>query len=427
MMRGRNNMRSQKTKKSLGILLSILALLINYSPQVQALRALPDSIVLRQGQSHELNLGLPMEVQVSDGSLSVLSSTDQTLQRAKDVRIQAEEQGSATINLTWLGLPLKQMSVEVEPERILVPGGQSIGVALTTNGVLVVGMSEISGAQGGSPAYAAGLRPGDLIQTVNSVPVESASQLTQMINQAGGKAVDIRFIRKNQLQLANVTPIMDRLDGQYRLGIWVRDSTAGVGTLSFYDPVKHKYAALGHAITDVDTGTNLTVREGRVLFSDVLDIIKGQKGQPGELRGSFLRDQRVFGNILRNTDYGVSGDAEIPIENPLYPNGLPIGSRANVHTGPATILTTLDGNGIKEYKIEITRVNHQTEAAQKSMTLLVTDPELLARTGGIVQGMSGSPIIQDGHIIGAVTHVYVNDPTQGYGLFIDWMLEQTDA
>ncbi|MDR1568903.1 MAG: SpoIVB peptidase [Oscillospiraceae bacterium] len=420
-------MKSERLRKGLGVLLSILALLINYSPQVQAVRCLPDTIVLRAGQSHELDLGLSMEVQVSDGSLSVLSSTDESLQHAKNVRLQAEEEGTSTINLKWMGLPMKSLSVEVAPERILIPGGHSIGVALETNGVLVVGTSEISGAQGGSPAYAAGLRPGDLIQTVDNIPVESTSQLTSMINSSSGKQVEIRFLRKNQLQLANVTPVLDRLDGTYRLGIWVRDSTAGVGTLSFYDPQNQRYAALGHAITDVDTGTNLTVRQGRVLFSEVLDIIKGKKGQPGELRGSFLRDPKVFGNIIDNTDYGVTGETTESIANALYPNGLPVGSQANVHTGAATILTTLDGEGIKEYDIEITRVNHQTEPGQKSMTLLVTDPELLEKTGGIVQGMSGSPIIQDGHIIGAVTHVYVNDPTQGYGLFIEWMLGQTDA
>jgi len=228
------------------------------------------------------------------------------------------------------------------------------------------------------------------------------------------------------MQTAVVTPAQDSLDGQYRLGVWVRDSTAGVGTLSFYDPSDNRYGALGHAITDIDTGTNLTVRDGAVLFSDVVDIVKGQKGVPGELRGSFLRDQRVFGDITSNNDFGVYGDYTIAPEQPLYPNGLPVGTRQSVHLGAATILTTLDSQGVKEYAIEITHINSQDTPSTKSMNIRVTDPVLLEKTGGIVQGMSGSPIIQDGHLIGAVTHVYVNDPTQGYGLFIEWMLNEAD-
>lgn len=425
-------MKQSRVRKSIGIILCVLALLINYSPQVQTIAALPQDIVMREGQIHNLNLGLAMSVEI-EGAVSVASSTDQTLSEAKraasvsSVSIEAHEQGIATLSLRWLGIPLKSLNVKVEPERILMPGGQSIGIALTTNGVLVVGTSEVSGASSGSPAYIAGMRPGDLIQSIDKVQIESATQLTEIINKSSGKAVEVEFLRKNQLQKASVTPMLDKLDGQYRLGVWVRDSTAGVGTLSFYDPQTKRYAALGHAITDVDTGTNLTVRDGKVLFSQVMDIIKGQKGQPGELRGSFLREQNVFGNILRNTDYGVTGDSDKSIENPLYPKGLPVGSQATVHTGPAKILTTLDDKGIHEYAIEITRVNRQTEPAQKSMVIKVTDPALLEKTGGIVQGMSGSPIIQDGHIIGAVTHVFVNDPTQGYGLYVDWMIDQTDA
>jgi stage IV sporulation protein B len=422
--------RSQQThsgnrfKQSVGLLLSLLALVINYSPQVQALRDLPDTLLIRAGQEHELNL--PFLVTVDTGDVQVLSSTDETLGQAKTVRIQAEEEGTATLNLSWLGLPMKELNVEIAPARTVMPGGQAIGVALTTNGVLVVGTSDISGAQGGSPAVVAGLKPGDLIQAINNEPVESAIQLTKMVNQSAGQQLNVRFQRKDSIYNAAVTPILDRLDGQYRLGVWVRDSTAGVGTLSFYDPSDDRYGALGHAITDVDTGTNLTVREGRVLFSEVLDIQKGKKGQPGELRGSFLKNERVFGDITMNNDFGVYGQTNQTLVNPLYPQGLPVGAQSSVHTGPATILTTLDEGGIHEYEVEITRVNRQPEAAPKSMTLKVTDPVLLERTGGIVQGMSGSPILQDGHIIGAVTHVFVNDPTQGYGIFIEWMLAQAD-
>ena len=207
----------------------------------------------------------------------------------------------------------------------------------------------------------------------------------------------------------------------------MRDSTAGVGTLSFYDPDTGRYAALGHAITDGDTGSVLSVSEGQVLKADIVAVQRGQKGSPGELKGSFLREGEVLGNIRRNSILGIYGALDSATVNPLYPQGLPIGLRSGVHTGAASILSSVDGEGVKEYAIEITRVNQQSAPAPKSMVLRVTDERLLAATGGIVQGMSGSPIIQDGRIVGAVTHVFVSDPTQGYGLYVDWMLQEANA
>jgi stage IV sporulation protein B len=184
---------------------------------------------------------------------------------------------------------------------------------------------------------------------------------------------------------------------------------------------------LGHAITDADTGQPLTVRSGQVMHADVVDVQKGKKGTPGELKGSFLRENNKLGNILKNTTFGIYGKMDKAPENRLYPNGLPIGLMGTVRIGPATILSSVDGEGLKEFQVEIVQANRQTSPAPKSMVIKVTDPELLAKTGGIVQGMSGSPIIQNGHIIGAVTHVYVNDPTQGYGLYIEWMLKQEEG
>ena len=206
------------------------------------------------------------------------------------------------------------------------------------------------------------------------------------------------------------------------------DSTAGVGTLSFYGSVNEgeqpRYGALGHAITDADTQRMLTVSHGEIMLSDVVDVRKGAVGTPGELKGSFLREHRVLGDIQRNNQFGVYGDMSTPPEHPLYPDGLPIGRRDAVHAGSASILCTVGTEGMREYAVEIVEVARQSAPAQRSMILKVTDERLLERTGGIVQGMSGSPILQDGRIIGAVTHVFVNDPTMGYGLFIEWMLAQ---
>jgi len=235
---------------------------------------------------------------------------------------------------------------------------------------------------------------------------------------------------ENRLQLT-LTPKRDGQSGEYRIGAWVRDSTAGVGTLSFYGEIREgegmRYGALGHAVTDLDTQQVLTVGNGEIMLADVVAVRRGQAGNPGELKGSFLQENRVIGSIARNNVYGLYGSISEPPAHPLYPDGLPIGRRDAVHTGPASILCTVGPEGMEEYSVEIVEVARQSAPAQRSMVLKVTDDRLLERTGGIVQGMSGSPILQDGRLIGSVTHVFVNDPEMGYGLFIEWMLQEADV
>ncbi len=414
------------TKQIIGVLLSAMVIAINYSPQMTQLRALPEVLRMYSGQEHVLSLGVPLSVQ-SEGT-TVLASGDQSLGDAMQstVSLAPSSAGESQLRFSLLGLlPVKNVKVQVQPTRTLIPGGQAIGVALHTAGVLVVGTSDISGGQEPNPARQAGLKPGDLIRTINDVPVESAVHLSSMVNQNGAQAMRLVVERQNRSLQMQVVPAVDRLDGNYRLGVWVRDSTAGVGTLSFYDPQTRAFGALGHAITDVDTGMALTVSEGQILQAQVVDVLRGERGEPGELKGSFLKEKKVIGDISKNNVYGIYGSMAQPAADALYPNGLPVGAQSMVHEGKASILSTVDGNGVREYSIEIVRCTPQSQAAQKGIVIKVTDPELLSKTGGIVQGMSGSPILQDGHIIGAVTHVYVNDPTQGYGMYIDWMLEQT--
>ena len=223
--------------------------------------------------------------------------------------------------------------------------------------------------------------------------------------------------------VVSVEPALDPADGAYRLGAWVRDSTAGIGTLSFYDPESGAFGALGHAITDVDTGIVLPVGYGGIYESSVVDISKGKSGEPGELLGQFFDAETQLGEVTSNTDYGIFGTMNEEVANPLYPDGLPVGTRADVHTGPAQLLTTLADGEVRAYDCEIVKLNDQSAPATRSMVIKVTDEELLQATGGIVQGMSGSPIVQDGKLVGAITHVFINDPTQGYGVYIEWMLD----
>ncbi len=413
-------------KKVCGIMLSLLVVALNYSSPVQQLLQLPDALVLRAGEEMRLSWGLPLRVQVEQPDAAVISSGDETLQdvAVTDVELAALSEGHAQVRLSLFGgWPFKNVDVRVEESRVLVPGGQAIGVALHTSGVLVVGTSDLTGG-GANPAQEAGLQPGDVIRSIDGQEIENAQHLTQLVNARGGETVEMVVQRTGREMHMRISPVRDALDGQYRLGVWVRDSTAGVGTLSFYDPESGAFGALGHAITDVDTGESLTVRDGDIMHADIVDVLKGERGEPGELKGSFLKEGETFGSILLNNAFGIYGQSDETLVNPLYPQGLPVGSRYSVHEGKASILSTVDGDTVREYEVEITRCVQQGSPAQKGMILRVTDPELLERTGGIVQGMSGSPILQDGHIIGAVTHVYVNDPTQGYGMYIEWMLEQ---
>ena len=402
-------------RKSAGLVAAFLLGMSWFSPMQTALREIPDTLALTQGQMLSLNLG---RLTLEGEAVSVTSSGDETL-----AEVTGQTCGASEMWLSLFGIPLKKVQVEVSEEKRLIPGGQALGVAMRTEGVLIVGIGEAD--EGISPAKIAGLQAGDVITAVGGETVTTAESLTALLNKSGGKSVPIAYHRAGEKRTCLLTPHRDDATGAVRLGAWVRDSTAGVGTLSFYDPDTGRYAALGHAITDGDTGAVLTVSEGQVLRADIVAVQKGKKGAPGELKGSFLREAQRLGDIRRNSILGIYGTLDKAAANPLYPQGLPIGLRSGVHTGPATILSSVDGTGIHEYTIEITRVNHQSAPAPKSMVIRVTDGRLLEATGGIVQGMSGSPIIQDGRLIGAVTHVFVSDPTQGYGLYVDWMLQET--
>ncbi len=266
-----------------------------------------------------------------------------------------------------------------------------------------------------------GIYPGDSILAADGVKLVGFADLKDAVDRCGGNSIAFRIQRDGQEMTLNATPKQDQ-SGAYRLGVWARDSTAGVGTLTFIDPDKRSFGALGHAVTDSDTGRLLIVREGTVYPSSIVGIEQGLQGKPGELRGIFSTDSAELCKISKNTDFGIYGSVTGDLGDAIYPEGLPIATQSMVEEGPAQILSTLDDSGVKAYDCRIVKVTRQSAPATRSMVIEVTDPVLLERTGGIVQGMSGSPILQNGKIVGAVTHVYVNDPTRGYGLFIEWML-----
>ncbi|WP_084145876.1 SpoIVB peptidase [Anaerovorax odorimutans] len=322
-------------------------------------------------------------------------------------------------------LKSEDVTISVLPEKRLIPGGHSVGVKMDVKGVLIVGLEEIENKSGKkiNPGLKAGLQIGDSILEINGTKVNNANEVQKIINKLK-KEVNLKIKRKSDIINVNLTPVLSADDNLYKLGIWVKDKTAGIGTLTFYDPDNQTFGALGHAITDIETGTVLSVAEGELLNSKVESVKQGKAGVPGEIRGIFYEADSPLGKLYKNTNFGIFGKTYHQIENSLYSTPLAVGYQREIKKGPAYILTTLDGNKIEKYTINIEKINRQSKAETKSMVIKVTDKRLLKKSGGIVQGMSGSPIIQGNKIIGAVTHVFVNDPQKGYGIFIEWMLDE---
>ena len=421
----------KKFKKVLGIIIALLFFGINLTPQVQSINNLPDRISLISGEAKQYINSIPLNVSLINGSGDIVkvNGEDVTTESvfASNITLETSKSGSALLGLKLGQITLKQITVDVKAPKELVVGGQAIGVKLHTKGALIVGISEVTTPDGSivNPALQAGLQTGDIIEKVNNEVVENATHLSKLINKySSSGTIKLTIIRRGNTLNVDIKPQKDKSDGIYKLGTWVRDSTAGVGTLTFYDPETMKYASLGHAITDIDTKTNLCVGNGEIVISKIIDIKKGDRGTPGELKGSFSDQDVAIGSINKNTDFGIYGKLNKKLKNPIYSEPLEVGRMDNVKLGKATILCTIDSGGVKEYECEIVKVNLQDEPSPKGMVVKITDSRLLNKTGGIVQGMSGSPIIQNGKIIGAVTHVFINDPTQGYGIFVEWMLEQ---
>ena len=303
------------------------------------------------------------------------------------------------------------------------PGGISIGVKINNKGALVVGYSDISTHEGlsESPGKVAGIELGDIIEEVNGENIETCSDLISKVKTCRNDEMTVKILRGNSELTKKISLIKE--DNEYKIGLWVRDSTAGIGTLTFYDKDSKTFGALGHPITDGDTNVSSNIKSGTLLRSSVLSIKKGERGNPGEIKGLFINENESIGNIEKNTNSGIYGDASVELINPNFNKAMTVAYRDEIKEGHAQIITTVEDGGAKAYDIEILKLLPQDEPGSKSMIIKIVDPVLLEKTGGIVQGMSGSPIIQNGKIIGAVTHVLINKPDVGYGIYIEWMLQ----
>ena len=316
-------------------------------------------------------------------------------------------------------IPLKEVSVTVTEERAVMVCGTPFGIKLYTDGVLVVSLEDVDTAAGRvNPAAAAGVCVGDTVVAVNGRKLITSRQLSQHINECKGQKITLRLRRDGVEFDAAFTPVRPRDESGYKAGMWVRDSAAGVGTLTFYDPATGVFGGLGHPVCDVDTGRQMALSTGELVPARIFGIEKGRSGAPGELNGCF--EPGSLGKLTQNRQNGVYG---VLTTYPLGAQSLPVARRQQVQEGAAEIWTTVDGVKAQRYTVQIEQVRYSGLSATRNLVVRVTDPRLLEKTGGIVQGMSGSPIVQNGKLVGAVTHVLVDDPTRGYGIFAETMLE----
>lgn len=413
------------------ILFSAMAVIgVSY---VKVLLTVPGEIVLIEGEEYTYNINSLFPISVSADTEGILringksvETSNNRLTASKPVSFSSDKGGSVKLNLHFFGiLPIKTVNVDIVSNKEVVACGNTIGVKLKLQGILVIGISDVDcNGQKIIPVRSSGIKPGNVITRINDKAVGSIDELVNAISNSAGKPIKINYNNGSETAEASVLPVISSDDNEYHIGLWVRDSTAGIGTLTFYDKDTGRFGALGHGITDIDTGTLMSVKSGEIMESNILGVKMGKSGEPGELKGMFT-DGLSLGTILNNTNIGIYGKLHSGSMERIAGRTYPIGVRAEIKEGPATILSNIDGKKIEEYKILVQKVSRQNMNGSKGMIIKISDERLLSTTGGIVQGMSGSPIIQNGKIIGAVTHVLVNDPSRGYGIFIEAMLKTT--
>ena len=371
-------------------------------------RKIPDQILVDHEDSQEVTKLLKQPFVTFDDAITV---------SGKD---------SYTLHCRVLGvIPFKDVKVKNTSAKEVYVSGEAVGIYMQTKGVLIIDTGEILSENGEKETPARDIvKPGDYIVAFNQDKIKCKQDLLDELAELDEKEVTLKVRRGKETIPLSVTPVKDK-DGEYKLGIWVRDDTQGIGTLTFVDE-NGRYGALGHGISDVDTGELLSIADGKLYNARILGVRKGEKGNPGEISGLIRYDsENILGNISENSKNGIFGTFRADQLEAMNLEKISIGYKQDLKTGPASILCSTDGE-VKEYAAEITRIDMNHEDTNKSFVIQVTDNELLEKTGGIVQGMSGSPVIQNGKLFGAVTHVFVQDATGGYGIFIENMMKYAE-
>ena len=367
---------------------------------------LGEDFKIKKGDTLNLNTPLPVTAVYNGTELSS--------------RHTEEQSGNLQIDLKMFGvIPFSKVQVRVVDQMQVAVLGQPFGMKLYTKGVLVVDLTDVATENGNfNPAKQVGIKKGDYVMSVNGTEISTNEDLVNAVQSSKGNTLKLKILRNNKEMSFEVTPIMSSDTNTYKIGIWVRDSSAGIGTLTFYSPSTDIICGLGHGVCDEDTGELLNLKSGEIVSAEIFSVEKGVKGTPGQLKGRLSAD--TLGRIQLNCNGGVYSliTGEIPMDNLTE-----VALKTEVQNGSAQILCTIDGKTPQLYDCEVEIKKSKFDSATQNMIVTVTDPRLLGATGGIVQGLSGSPILQNGKLIGAVTHVLIDDPTKGYGIFAENMLE----
>lgn len=403
-------------RKNFAKIAVVLVLLLSYV-YICSINSIPSNIIIFEGENLNLKIAT---------GLTLASKNSKTILTASNInKEKINSEGTNNLNLNLFGtIPVKEVNVNVIPKTMVVPLGNAIGMKLYTKGVLVVGMSQIETDKNEKkkPYENSGIEQGDTILEINNNIVGNTEELIKEVENSKGNTINIKYLRDDKTMQTDITPVKSK--NTYKIGLWVRDAAAGVGTLTFYEPSTNLFMALGHGISDIDTEEIVNIANGELVTANIVSITKGRKGYPGEIRGT-IDEGKTIGTIYKNTNFGVYG----MVKNKNYLEAdltqeMEVAPRNEIKEGKAQIICQLENSAKKKYDIEIEKVYINNNQNNKSMLIKITDKELLEKTGGIIQGMSGAPIIQEEKFVGAVTNVLVNDPTQGYGVFADIMIKE---
>lgn len=391
------------------ILIIVLLILLIY---VSNITNIPDSILLFKGENFNVKTALGIKINENTDKKIIQTSADIDTENFVEKK---------TLSVSFLNIfNIKEIEINEIPQAEVVPLGNIVGLRLYASGVLVIGKTEIKGEK---PYKTSTIKEGDLITAVNSKKVETTTDLITSVNDSKGNSIEITYVREGIIYTTTIEPVKTDKD-EYKLGLWVRDGAIGVGTISYYEPSTKYFAALGHPIIDTDTGEIVSIKEGGLVNASVISIKKGEEGNPGEIKGSLKSDEKI-GQISTNTEFGIYGTLDnLSSLNIDKENKIKVALREEIKTGDAKVLLTLEDGIRKEYDVKIKKIYKNNDKDNKSMLIEIVDEDLKNLTGGIIQGMSGAPLIQNGKFIGAITHVLVNNPELGYAVFGDLMIKQ---
>ncbi len=427
-------MRSRRIYRGLLICLFVLNIFgIVFFTYYKIEKSIPDEIKVRVGTKESFDFDMPFKGNIVAEDIGVISvnnlsvpSSEINIDLNEPFTLESSQKGKYNINLKLFGLfNFKSISLDVIDKMELIPSGNPIGIYVETDGILVLGSGRITGEDGlNYEPVKNKLKSGDYILSINGKSVERKNDLIDEIQKCNGKDINLMVRRNGEKITVGISPVKTA-SGSYKIGAWIRDNTQGIGTLTFVS-TDGQFGALGHGITDVDTGLLMNVKKGSIYTAEIMSIIKGKEGEPGELIGMIRQsDKYKIGSITHNTYQGIFGKIGFEYDENMPMEPLEIGLKQDVKKGKASIRCTIDDQ-VSEYEIQIESVDLSNSNHSKGIVLRITDKRLLELTGGIVQGMSGSPIIQNNKIIGAVTHVFIQDSTKGYGTFIENMVNNLE-